>query len=71
MHQYLIAHQREILGPDTAQNLQTQKRELYMGNVFQLAIEEGLSIETVIFPKGSCIDIGTPEDLMKALNSRK
>jgi len=65
MHQYLITHHREIRGQDAGQNLKTQKRELYMGDVFQLAIEEGLSIETVVFPKGSCIDIGTPEDLLK------
>jgi len=71
MHQYLITHQREIRGQEAAQNLQTQNRELYMGEVFQLAIKEGLSIETVIFTEGSCIDIGTPEDLMKALDSRK
>jgi len=71
MHQDLITHQREIRGQEAAQNLQTQNRELYMGEVFQLAIKEGLSIETVIFTEGSCIDIGTPEDLMKALDSRK
>lgn len=71
MHQYLISHQRELRVQDAEQNLQKQKRELYMGDVFQIAIDEGLLIKTVIFPEGSCIDIGTPEDLIKALNSKK
>lgn len=71
IHQYLIINQREICGQDAAQNLRTRKRELYMGDVFQVAINEGLSVESVIFPEGSCIDIGTPEDLLKALNITK
>lgn len=68
MHQYLITHQREICSQSSTENLQTQKPELYTGDVFQIAIEKGLSIETVKFPKGSCIDVGTPEDLVKAFN---
>ena len=71
MHQYLIAHQRKIRSQDSTENLRTQNLELYMGDVFKAAVEEGLSIETVIFPNGSCIDIGTPEDLVKALNFTK
>jgi len=71
MHQYLLVQQQEIRLRDAAQNLRTQKKELYIGDVFQVAINEGLSVETVIFREGSCIDIGTPEDLMKALNFTK
>lgn len=71
MHQYLMAHQRKIRSQDSTENLQKQNLELYMGDVFQTFIEEGRSIETVLFPDGSCIDIGTPEDLVKALNFTK
>lgn len=71
MHQYLIVHQREVCGQDAAKNHRTQKRELYIGDVFQVAINEGLSVESVIFPEGFCIDIGSPEDLMKILNFTK
>lgn len=71
MHQYLIESQREIHCQGSTQNHQTQTLELYTGDVFQAAVKEGLSIETVIFPNGSCIDIGTPEDLVKALNFTK
>jgi len=71
MHQYLIVHQCTIRSQDSAENRQKQNPELYMGDVFQTFIEEGRSIETVTFPNGSCIDIGTPEDLLKALNLTK
>ena len=71
MHQYLISHHHKIHHQNNTENSPALEQELHMGDVFQSAIEEGLSIETVIFPEGSCIDIGTPEDLMKALNSIK
>jgi len=71
MHQYLIKNQREIHCQTTTQNHKTQNLELYTGDVFQAAVKEGLSIETVIFPKGFCIDIGTPEDLVKAVKNKK
>jgi len=71
MHQYLISHHHKIHRQNNSENALALEPELHMGDIFQLAIEEGLSNETVIFPKGSCIDIGSPEDLIKALNSRK
>lgn len=40
--------------------------ELYVGDVISGAIEKGLTIKTVIFADGDYLDIGTPEDLIKA-----
>lgn len=70
MHQYLIARQAETQRQNNTGNLQTLTSELYMGDVFQAAIEAGLSIECVIFPKGNCIDIGTPENLVRVVYSK-
>ncbi len=38
-------------------------RELYPGDIFMDAIKAGLKAETVIFEKGRCLDIGTPENM--------
>jgi glucose-1-phosphate thymidylyltransferase len=43
--------------------------ELFVGDVLQAAISDNLNIESVIFQNGSFVDIGTPEDLMKAVLS--
>jgi glucose-1-phosphate thymidylyltransferase len=40
--------------------------ELYLGEVFQAAIRQGLHIDHVVFQDGSYIDIGTPDDLSAA-----
>lgn len=42
-------------------------RELYVGDVIQAAIDDGLEVEAVAFPEGSCLDVGTPEDLERAV----
>lgn len=41
--------------------------DLPVGAVIQAAIRKGLRVEGVTFPTGTYIDIGTPEDLAKAL----
>ena len=40
--------------------------ELSMGEVIQAALLSDLCTEAVIFPGSSCLDIGTPENLLKA-----
>jgi glucose-1-phosphate thymidylyltransferase len=44
------------------------KDEIDLGTVFQAAIDRGLSVEHVQFKEGFCLDIGTPEDLKRALH---
>ncbi|MFZ0613178.1 MAG: hypothetical protein WAM73_13150, partial [Desulfobacterales bacterium] len=43
--------------------------EVYMGDVIQAAIDDHLAVDTVIFPAGRHIDIGTPGDLEKAVRT--
>ncbi len=41
--------------------------ESFVGNVFQAALKEGMRIESTLFPEGYHLDIGTPEDLVRAV----
>jgi glucose-1-phosphate thymidylyltransferase len=45
-----------------------EERELFLGDVIQAAIYNKMLIDTVIFERGSYLDIGTPEDLYEAAN---
>lgn len=55
LHCYLQTHQ-----PD---------RELPIGDVIQAGIKAGLRVEAEPFPQGSYLDVGTPEDLIKAIHT--
>ncbi|RJQ42904.1 MAG: dTDP-glucose pyrophosphorylase [Nitrospiraceae bacterium] len=50
-------------------DLQNQN-ELFVGDIVLAAIKERMHIESVLFPGGSCLDIGTPEDLKKAVEKK-
>jgi len=65
MHEYLVAVQTEY----NQDNGSSRRRELFVGDVIQAAIQTGLQIETVRFPNGDYLDIGTPEDLVKAIHN--
>lgn len=42
--------------------------EVQMSTVIRHALRDKMPMATQVFPNGRCIDIGTPEDLVKALN---
>jgi glucose-1-phosphate thymidylyltransferase len=46
-------------------------RELYVGDVFIAALKSGLSVKAVKFPYGFTMDIGTAEDLQRAIADSK
>lgn len=56
MHDLLMSNQ-----------LQTTTRELYLGHVFQAAIRQGKIIHGLSFHDGEFVDIGTPDNLIKAV----
>jgi glucose-1-phosphate thymidylyltransferase len=68
MHEYLAA----ILAGDkhdpAAPNA-LAPRELFIGDVVQAAILNDFRVESVLFPDGTYIDIGTPDDLVKAVQN--
>ena len=43
--------------------------EVYMGDVIQAAVDSRMAVETVMFSDGRYIDIGTPEDLARAVRT--
>ncbi|MBB6610726.1 dTDP-glucose pyrophosphorylase [Pontibacter sp. Tf4] len=43
--------------------------EIPMGAVMQAAIVAGLQVQSVHFPEGSCLDMGTPDDLKLAIKN--
>ncbi|KPL25207.1 MAG: dTDP-glucose pyrophosphorylase [Anaerolineae bacterium SM23_84] len=68
MHEHLVAI-RNVNGQDDAGNNAPEQRELFVGDVIQAAIHNDLRVETVLFPDGTYLDIGTPDDLMKAVRN--
>ena len=59
LHEYLIAVKEDTNLP--------QLPEIPIGNVIQAAISKGLQVEAEAFINGSYLDIGTPDDLIKAV----
>jgi glucose-1-phosphate thymidylyltransferase len=45
----------------------TSQPELFVGDVVQAAIRQGLPVQSVLFSEGQCLDIGLPENLVKAV----
>jgi glucose-1-phosphate thymidylyltransferase len=43
------------------------RRELYVGDVVRAGIDEGLHVDSVAFEDGAYLDVGTPDDLLRAL----
>ena len=68
MHEYLAAilpgNER-----DPAATNALARRELFVGDVIQAAILNDFQVESVLFPDGTYIDIGTPDDLVKAVQN--
>jgi len=66
MHEYVTEgrkrrNDRKLVGNDVAE------QELFVGDVIQSAIERDIPIDSVIFDQGEYLDIGTPEDIAKAI----
>lgn len=60
MHQHLQQVQEQS---------QSSSKELSVGEVVQAAIDNGLSVQSIRFDNGSCLDVGTPEDLQQAIRT--
>jgi glucose-1-phosphate thymidylyltransferase len=69
LHQVVTTRQRQLIGEHPPQSLKEMPdyTELPIGDVIQQAIDAGLRVEAVPFPQGSYLDIGTPENLKRAI----
>ena len=65
MHKYVVSN-RKIIEDIASKGIH---KELFVGDVIQAAIDNGMEVDTVIFEDGNYIDIGTPEDLMKVIQT--
>ncbi|NJM73046.1 MAG: dTDP-glucose pyrophosphorylase [Scytonema sp. RU_4_4] len=59
LHEYLTTFK-------ASSNL-SQRPEIPIGDVIQAAIHEGFHVEAEAFPDGTYLDIGTPDDLVRAV----
>jgi len=66
LHAFVAEHKNRV---SNNSSVIEDHRELFLGEVFQSAIKDNVNVNSVIFEDGSCFDIGTPEDLAKALRS--
>jgi glucose-1-phosphate thymidylyltransferase len=69
MHEFIIANQRKN-DPKQGGTYTKEHREFFVGDVIQAAANNGMVIESVVFSNGAYIDIGTPDDLVKAVEKR-
>jgi glucose-1-phosphate thymidylyltransferase len=68
MHEYLTAIQN-VNEQDGAGNNTPEQRELFVGDVIQAAIHHDLRVEAVLFSDDTYLDIGTPDDLVRAVRN--
>ncbi|UCC84714.1 MAG: dTDP-glucose pyrophosphorylase, partial [Gemmatimonadota bacterium] len=61
MHDYLARWQ------PTRTDTTTVEPELFIGEVIQAAVTDGMAVQSAEFPHGRCVDIGTSEDLLRAV----
>ncbi len=64
LHAHLAELEARRASPDPAQR---PTREIYVGDVIQAAIERGMHVNSVAFPEGSALDVGTPANLVRAV----
>ena len=66
MHECVLSGQAIKIKYKAGANTEEQK-EVFLGDVIQSAIQNDLRIDTVLFEDGDYLDIGTPEDMVKAV----
>ena len=66
MHEYLQDYRREN-DSQISKAGKLEGEDLTVGAVIQAAIQKGLQVYGVVFPEGKYIDIGTSENLVKAV----
>jgi glucose-1-phosphate thymidylyltransferase len=70
LHRWVESKRQVLIGHAAPQALQQfpPHTELPMGDVIQAGIQAGLRVEAEVFESGQYFDIGTPENLTKAIH---
>jgi glucose-1-phosphate thymidylyltransferase len=66
MHEFVINHLKKANSEKDMAN-RIDRQEIFVGDVIQAAIDNNLNLNSLVFTKGSFIDIGTPDDLARAI----
>lgn len=66
LHSFVAEHKKRFIANSSIE-AKEKAQELFVGDVLKAAIKDKLNINSVMFSKGNCLDIGTSEDLIKAL----
>ena len=66
IHEYVLSKKGTKIKSKAAANTEKQK-EVFLGDVIQEAIQNDLRVDKVFFEDGNYLDIGTPEDMVKAV----
>ncbi len=64
LHHYLADIQKRYKPAITNAQIE-ELPELFLGDIIQAGIDHNLQVDSVLFPKGDCLDIGTSENLVK------
>lgn len=64
LHAHLAEAERRRADPEPSRRPQ---REIFVGDVIQAAIDQGMHVDSVAFPEGSALDVGTPGNLVRAV----
>lgn len=64
LHGYLAEVEAQRAAPDPDQR---PRREVFVGDAIQAAIDAGMAVDAVLFPEGSALDVGTPGNLVRAV----
>ena len=67
MHEYILNEKITIDLESNASALSNKAKELFLGEVIQAAIQDDMNVSSVTFAKGKCLDIGSSEDMIKAI----
>lgn len=66
MHEYVAAGRKKNDKKSGVSYVEEQ--ELFVGDVIQSAFEHDMRVDSVVFTDGNYLDIGTPEDMVKAVH---
>jgi glucose-1-phosphate thymidylyltransferase len=67
MHEYILNEKITIDLESNAAALSNKAKELFLGDVIQAAIQDDMNVSSVTFANGKCLDIGSSEDMIKAI----
>lgn len=67
MHEYILSIQKTQNDKNSGGAYGEEQQELFVGDVIQAAIHNDMRINTVLFADGTFLDVGTPEDMVKAV----